>query len=471
VRFKGYLYSLLQLIIFLLSCVTDWYTELVIASTIISVLMVLDKLGKGIVLRELLALHGCVVCLLMPILGYLIYNHNNRLAALWVRYMPVSDDLYFGLALPGMTGFIFAVCWPVSTPPASDVGPPLQSVLLKVKAKLEKMPHTGLLLLVIGVGVFGFADYLPQSLQFAFLLFYFSAFAGLLYVYFTPHLNYKTGILVLFGLFIIYHALRSGMFTIIAYMGITLFSFFFLGRKSPMWKKLLGFTIGVFLLLIIQSVKQSYRKITWTGGYQGNKAVLFTSLAQSKLATTDLLSADAFFPMYYRANQGYNVAMVMRRIPALQPYDNGVNLARTFASAFVPRVLWPDKPESGGKFNMQYYTGYVIEGWSTNVGPIGEAYGSFGVLGGIIYMIFLGVFIRWAYRKVFILANRTPLMLLWIPVLFYQVVYSMESDTLQILNSLTKSAFFIWVLTKFAPQWFGIVKKQYFKKPITPLYE
>jgi hypothetical protein len=469
-RFKGYLYSIIQLIIFLLSCVTHWNVELVIASTVIAMLMVLDKLGKGIVLRELIALHGCVVCLLMPLLGYLVYNHNNRMALTWLKYMPIPDDVYFGFALPAMTGFIFAVCWPVSNPPAADVGIQLKEVLAKAKEKLTKMPHTGLWLLIIGISVFAVADYLPETVQFAFLLFYFSAFAGLLYVYFTPHLKYKTGILIIFGLFILFHALRSGMFTIIAYMGITLFSFFFIGRKSPMYKKLIGFLVGVFILIVIQSVKQSYRKITWAGNYEGSKAVLFSNLVQQK-AGTDLLSTDAFFPMYYRANEGFNVAMVMRRIPDLQPYDNGANLAKTFASAFVPRVLWPDKPESGGKFNMKYYTGYVIEGWSTNVGPIGEAYGSFGVVGGIIYMIFLGVFVRWAYRRVFIIANTTPLMLFWIPVLFYQVTYSMESDTLQIMNSLTKSAFFIWVLTKFVPQWFAIVRKKYFKKPIVPVYQ
>jgi hypothetical protein len=471
-KIKGYIFSILQLVIFLLSWVTNWYTELVISLSVVTVIMVLDKLGKGIVLRELMALHGCVVCLLMPLLGYLVYDHNNRLSAMWVRYMPISDDRYFGLALPAMAGFIFTVCWPMNNLPATDNGKNLLEILKKAKEILGRKPMVGLLLLIIGIGVFSVSDFLPQSLQFAFLLFFFSAFAGLLYLYFTPYVSYKTPILLLFGGFIVFHALRTGMFTIIAYMGITLFSFFFIGKKSPMWKKLIGFTVSIFLLLLIQSVKQNYRKLTWTKEYEGNRAVLFTSLIQERLASSSGQStADAFFPMYYRTNQGYNVAMVMKRIPDLQPYDNGVNLAKTFASALVPRVLWPDKPEAGGKFNMKYYTGYVIEGWSTNVGPLGEAYGSFGVIGGIIYMTLMGAFVRWSYRKVFIIANRIPLMLFWIPVLFYQVTYALESDTLQILNSLFKAAFFVWILTKFAPQWFGIVKKQIWKKPITPLYQ
>jgi hypothetical protein len=74
------------------------------------------------------------------------------------------------------------------------------------------------------------------------------------------------------------------------------------------------------------------------------------------------------------------------------------------ASAFVPRFLWADKPMAGGIANMKYYTGYTIKGYTTNVGPLGEAYGSFGVTGGVVFMMVLGTFIRFAYKKVFSLS-------------------------------------------------------------------
>jgi len=63
--------------------------------------------------------------------------------------------------------------------------------------------------------------------------------------------------------------------------------------------------------------------------------------------------------------------------------------------------------------------------------------------------------IRYAYGLVFSVARRTPLILFWIPFLFYQITYSFETDTLQITNSLIKSAFFIYILYKFMPYWFG----------------
>lgn len=456
---KGYIFSIIQLSIFVLSILTDWYEPLVITLTISTFVLVLDKLGKGIVLREMMALHGCFVCLLMPLVGYLVYNQSNRAAVLWVRYMPIPQEKYFAFALPAMAGFIFTLCWPMNKGNSADHGEFLRSTIDRAKSFLQRYPMIGVYLLVIGVSVFSISDYLPVALQFAFLLFYFSSFAGLIYVYFTPKLKYKKIILILFAAFIVYNALRSGMFTIIAYMGITLFSFFFMGRKWALWKKAIVFSLCAFALVLIQSVKQDFRKFTWGKSYEGNRAVLFSNLVVDRLESGEgFASKDAFFPIYFRANQGFNVAMVIRHIPNYKPHDNGTNLMTTLAASLVPRVFWPDKPEAGGKFNMKYYTGYILRGWSTNVGPLGEAYGSFGMTGGIIYMMVLGAFIRWAYKTVFSISRRVPLLLFWIPVLFYQITYSLESDTLQILNSLFKAAFFIWVLTKVVPLWFGITR-------------
>ena len=199
--------------------------------------------------------------------------------------------------------------------------------------------------------------------------------------------------MLLFILFVVGNALQSGMFTVVVYMGITIFSFFQVGKKASMLKKLAVMLAGVFFLLVLQNVKGVYRKDTWKASYEGNKTELFSTLFVNNLQKgTGLLGETALFPIYGRTNQGFNIAVVMRRIPRIQDYDNGERLLTVLASAFVPRFLWSDKPESGGKFNMQYYAGVHISGWSTNVGTLGEAYGSFGVTGGIIYMCLLGFF-------------------------------------------------------------------------------
>jgi len=457
---KRYFFSYILFSIAILSIVTTFYRELSIALGITILLMLLDKMGKGIVLLETIAFFYTFTCLLMPIMGYEYYNFNNPMAKLWLKYMPVREVTYFSFALPAVSFFCFAILLPFVKKGYDDQGEKINNLIVKVKDILRTRNRPGLVIIGIGVIVFLILNYLPGELQFFASLFFFSSFAGLLYVYFSPGFRYKIWILLFFVLFILYYAIYAGMFTIVAYMGITIFSFLLIGKKSSLITKILIFLAAAFFLIVLQNVKRTYRDKTWHSNYGGNRIMLFTDLFWTNVSKGDaLVETDAFFPIYVRTNQGFNIALVMRRIPTLQQFDNGNRLATVFASAFVPRILWPDKPEAGGKFNMKYYAGFNIKNWSTNVGPLGEAYGSFGVTGGIIYMCLLGFFLRWVYLRVIVLSSGIPLLICWVPVLFYQLTYSAESDTLQILNSVIKSAFFIWLVYKFLPGWFCKEKK------------
>jgi hypothetical protein len=454
--FNRYIFSVLQGLILLLSFVSDWYAGLVISLITVTLFSVIDKLGKGIVLRELIALHTSFVCLAMPLLGYIVYNYENPLARIWVKYMMVPQEVYFSFALPAVAGFIFIMCWPLSNKSIDDNTFLLKNIFPRIRQLLSYryMKKTGIIILLVGLMMFYLARALPASFQFASLLFYFSSFAGVLYIYFSPSFRRKGLVLTIFSLFLIGNALGSGMFTTVVYMGITIFSLLFLGRRVSFFRKLSIFVLGILLLITLQSVKPVYRSYAWQG-YTGNKALLFINLMAERIAKGDFFSETSFFPIYTRTNQGFNIALVMRNVPAHQAHDQGEVLLRNIGAAIIPRFLWPDKPQAGGKFNMKYYAGFVIEGWSTNIGPLGEAYGGFGVKGGIIYMILLGFFIRWAYRKVLLNSRNLPLLVLWVPVFFFQITYSAETDTLQIMNSLLKSAFFVWLLFKITPQWFG----------------
>ncbi|HCL82708.1 MAG TPA: hypothetical protein DIC22_01980 [Chitinophagaceae bacterium] len=456
-------FLILSLIIcFLLSLVTNWYTEISIFLIIITIFAILDKLGKGLVLRELVVLHTIFICLVMPSVGYGVYNHDNYLARIFYRYMLVPENVYFGFTLPAVCAFSISMCYPITKKDAIlDEGNSFKNLLRLVRNELIKRTNTGIIIVATGVMTFFFIGLVPESVKFVVTLLFFSSFAGILYIYYSPPMPSKNILLVLFALFIMGLAVQSGVFTVVVYMGITLFSFLFLGRKFALWKKLLVFVIGVFILFIVQNVKTAYRDVTWRDNVVDNKTSLFVDIAIDKLGNIDkLIDVDGFFPVYMRTNQGYNISVVMRRIPAQQEFDDGSHLLATAASALVPRFLWPDKPQAGGKESMKYYAGFSIEGWSTNVSPLGEAYASFGPVGGIFYMFVLGLFIRWVYKRVFVIAQKLPLLVLWMPVLFYQVTYSMETDSLQIFNSLLKGAFFLWLLYKLVPAWFGNVVKQ-----------
>ena len=457
-----YIYSGLMLVITILSMTTTWYSVLVISLAVLLLIMILDKMGKGIVLRESTAILYVITCLVMPLVGYTYYTEANRLSRLWVKYMPVTENVYYDFALPAISCFCLAVTWPLSWEKAGDEGPALLKYIDRIKATLRERKNYGVYIMIIGIIVGRISSFLPGGLQFFANLFFFASFAGLLYVYFAGDFKYKKLLFAGFLTFIVFNALGTGMFTIIAYMGVTIYSFFLLSSRPSLLKKVFLLIAAIAFILVLQNTKLAFRKYTWKMGYTGNKVALFGSLFMESLRKGDFLIGNtAFFTTYARTNQGFNVGLVMRRIPKFQPHDEGVNLLRVFASSFVPRVLWPDKPEAGGKFNMKYYANVNLRGWSTNIGPLGEAYGSFGVKGGIVYMFLIGIFIRWAYKRVLVVSNNIPLLICWIPVLFYQVTYSGETDTLQILNSLFKSAVFIWIIYKLIPGWFGKSKDEY----------
>lgn len=458
---RSYIFSIAVGIVFILSLSTPYHRALILGLFFLNLVVILDKLGKGIILRELIAFHATLVCLVVPILGYQVYNRENYLASIFRRYMRVPEDVYFSYTLPATVLFILALCWPTKANGVIlDEGISLKKNLDLVKKQLTINYKQGLYLMITGVFVSLLLSSLPLSIQYFVSLFYFASFAGFLYIYLAPAFKWKNLILLLYVIFIIWGALRSGMFTVVAYMGITIFSFFFVGKKYSLVSKLIVFFSAVFLIIVLQNAKSTYRSYIWNKTYAGDKTTLFVSIFLENLQRGEgLFDKNAFFPVHVRTNQGFNVSLVMKRIPAVKPFDEGKALSTTFLSSIVPRFLWPDKPVAGGKFNMEYFAGWKIIGWSTNVGPLGEAYGSFGITGGMIFMFCLGMFIRWAYAKVFRIGFSIPLIICWIPVLFYQVTYSAETDTLQIFNSLLKTAFFMWLLYKFFPVLFGKQKE------------
>ena len=431
-------FTFTYLTVFVVSLITDALNfELVIAITIAAILSILDKLGRGIVLRESIAALYIFTCLDMPMLGYKVYNFQNPLSRAFKKYMLVPETDYFNLAMPAIAGFCM--------------------MLEKCRRILVHDQAVGVAIMLIGVVALVLNELLPVSLQYIGVILFFTSFAGMLYVKYTEDLPYRNVILFIFIVFIILNGILIGMFTIVAYMGITIFSYFFMGSKVSLGRKISFFLFAIFFVVVLQNTKTTYRKMIRNAEIRDNKAATFTVLFFENLQKGSTFFEERnFFLIYTRMNQGNIVTQVMQRIPTIQPFDDGKYLFKTILSSFVPRFLWPDKPEAGGRFNMQYYAGRKMNlVTSMNVGPLGEAYGSFGTRQAVLFMVLLGLFIRLVYGIVFRISRKTPLLVLWLPVMFYQITYSAETDTLQILNSFIKTAFFIWILYRILPRWFG----------------
>jgi hypothetical protein len=441
--------------ILLLSLTTTMYTVLSVTLSVYIFFCMLDKFGKGIVLLETMAFYACVIYLLMPLLGYFVYTADSRVAVMWVRVMPVSFQTYYEYTLPAITTYLLGLFLINYVTGRVDEGQRLNVLISDIKRNLQNGGKRGLYLIAAGTCFYFIRVLVPGPVAAIASFGYLLIFPGILYLHFQPKFKGRTILYLLLGAFFIRDAINTGMFTVFFYMSITIVSFFMVGRKISFPTKLVTVIAAICSLFVLQLVKGAFRKNTWGQQYTGSKTALFQDLIIEKASGfSEIFSEKTFFPIYSRINQGYVSAMVMKRIPAKQPFDNGESIAKTLAASVVPRVLWPDKPESGGVYNMQHFAGFKLRGWSTNIGPIGEAYGNFGVGGGIVYMFFFGLFIGWVYKLIFRMSRKRAVLLLWIPLLFFEVMYSMENDTLQALNSLIKTGFFVWVIYKLFPSMF-----------------
>ena len=230
-NFTRYIYTALMLVITVLSLTTNMHAILITALGVLLLIMILDKMGKGIVLRESTAILYVITCLVMPLVGYTYYTRANYLSGLWVKYMVVPENVYFDFALPAISSFCLTLTWPLNWKNSGDEGPALEKYIDKLKATLRNRKNYGIYIMIIGIVAGRITGFLPGGLQFFANLFFVASFAGLLYVYFAHDFKKKKLLIGGFLSIIILNALGSGMFTIIAYMGVTIYSFFIIGNK------------------------------------------------------------------------------------------------------------------------------------------------------------------------------------------------------------------------------------------------
>jgi hypothetical protein len=404
-------------------------------------LMFLLNLGSRIVILDLMVLLAFVTCLLMPVLFYHVYTKDNPLALVWGKYMPISSDEYFSFALPAVFMLILGLKFPLGRQKAKS-NPAVY--LENVKQYLGRHPKLGLYLVATGV-ISGLLDFLaPSGLREVFFLMAHLVFVGVFYIFYSPNKN-KRKILIAAVALMLGESLLTGMFGELIFISVCSSVLVLLGTKIRFRKKL-GFAMfGIFVIILVQSVKGDYRKRTWHEQSGGDPIYFMQLVVEKMVSPSSMLDPMAMFVTSVRLNQGWLVATTMKMVPEKHPFGNGEPLLDAVYASVIPRLLWPDKPEAGGKANLKRFWGFDLIGWSTNIGTLGEAYANFDRTGGLFYMFFYGLFFNFALSRIFKLAERRPTLILWLPFLFFSVI-NVETDLLTTMGALVKSIIFTWIV-------------------------
>jgi len=434
-------FSLLLCIILMVSTTLTILESISICTCVYFFLEFLYDLGQRIIIMDLAVMMALFTCLFMPVVFYHEYTRENHLARLWVKYMPIPTDEYFSFALPAVLAMIAGLRVKLKK---LRINKNPVVYLDNIKNYLKNKPTLGLKLIAIGI-TSGLLDFLsPASLKQVFYFMDHLTYVGVFYVIYSPN-KYKKYIVPGVIVLMIGQSLITGMFGEFIYMLACSLTLILLGQQISFFKKLSFAVLGIFLILIIQSVKVDYRIRNWKEG-AGADPIYFATLVGDRVSDIpSLFDPDKLFLTSVRMNQGWLVALTMKRVPDRFPFAYGETIGESIAAAIVPRFLWPDKPESGGKENLKRFWGYNLVGFSMNIGPLGEAYGNFDKIGGAIYMFFYGLFFNLMLSAILRRAEKIPTLTLWLPFLFLYAI-SVETDLLTTMGSLVKGIFFTWIV-------------------------
>lgn len=410
----------------------------------------IQDLGKRIEIRDMIAFMSILQWIVGPVMAYHFLPYDE------LYYMAVPEEVYMNYVVPVCYFMVLGLYFPLKDERLAD-----QEDLDRTKEYLARYPNLGFIL--AGIGLFaGFAGkFMPASLRFMMFLVTNIQYAGI-YMILVSGSRFKwlifTGIMGLATS----AAVLQGMFGELLQWFMLSFIIIAMVVKIPMWGKITLISVGMFLIMLVQSTKQEYRMATWYSRSSKSHSEIYQEIIASRLASpSTLFQASSLENMAARLNQGWIIARIMSYMPVKQPFVRGETIQTALYASLLPRFLAPAKARAGGRANFERFTGTPLpETTSMDISLVGEGYANFGSFGGMAFIFIVSLLYNWVIVKVVALSKNNPTLILWIPFLFFQVMKA-ETDFATVFNYLTKAALITYLVFYFTNR---IIKKQEEKK-------
>ncbi len=420
------------------------WTAIGIGLTSYNVLNVIDEMGEQIPVLELMLTMACLQWILGPFFEYGATTHHYK------YHMYVDENTYMSFIVPSILVFQLGISIFKFTQDSD-----LNEIGENVKDLLDEYPQLPYILIFGGLIIPFLSPILPGSLRFVFALLANVKYIGVIYLLFSDSPNRWPifwGTMALTAL----ASIAAGMFHDLLLWGMLMFTFVARELELSFIKKISIAILGIFLAMTIQSAKTQYRELVWKQGYQGNKALLFLSIATEQWSTGKIITPSSDEDMNVRLNQGWIISAVMNNVPENEPFAHGSTITEAISASLLPRFLDPNKKRAGGQENFNRFTGlHISNDTSMGISIAGEGYANYGYLGGIIFMFLWGLFVGWFWIKLNEFTDLYPTLLIWSPILFLQVVKA-ETEFAVVLNHLIKSSILVFGLLWFINRKWGI---------------
>lgn len=218
----------------------------------------------------------------------------------------------------------------------------------------------------------------------------------------------------------------------------------------------LGVVCAITLSLVVfwQAVKSEYRRFLNQGTGQQVVLVPFDQrmefLAKSFTRVTPKKMLDGIGEGVKRIGYIHYFAHSIRNVPKSIPHQNGSLWVGAVKHVFMPRILFPDKPQLDESSRTAYFTGLRVsgrrEGTAISIGYIGESYIDFGKWMMAIPIFLLGMFYGGIYRY-FVWKSSFHLIGFAISttILLFSAIM-LETSNIKIVGGVTTSLLAFWFL-------------------------
>ncbi len=395
----------------------------------------LQNLGKYVEVRDLIGFLSILQWVVGPILAYNILPYDS------LYWMDVPEKDYMNFVVSGCAALLIGMNFPFAKDNAIGV-----VQLDAASSYLRENPYVGYIIAGGGLVTSFLSSYVPGSLGFMFFLLGNLQFVGVYMILFGDSKFKWLIFAVLMGTVILGSVARAMFGQLMLWL---LFSFLMIAYvvKIPMYGKIILISIGVLLILMIQSTKDEYRKATWYATSSKSNSEIYQELLMDRISNpSKLFAAGPLENMGARLNQGWIIARIMGHMPLKYPFVKGETIETAIYAGILPRVLAPNKAKAGGRANFERFTGTALpEGTSMDISLVGEAYANYGVFGGVIFMFIVGLFYNWLIVRIVKIAKNHPVLVLFMPLLFFQVIKA-ETDFATIFNYITKAALIVYLV-------------------------
>jgi hypothetical protein len=413
---------------------SSFYEALAVSFSLYTFLTFVDCIGQRIAILECISAIASLEILAVPAVAYWVFPAS----------MPIESTSYFSYALPACLAF-YAGIYGVA---ANSSAYAHQHSIQRVVEYLHYRKGTPFILLTIGLAGFLLKLIMPAAPAFLSTLPMYCLLVSALYAYYARS-EYRALLIGLVVVLLLANTVRTGMFGDLFFWLLLLLIFSTVNLQSPLtsWVKTSLISAAFAFLLIIQSIKAEYRYNTWGNARTertANAGLMAELLIDRFTYPEKLLNTRHLFASFGRFNQGIMIGSAMAKVPMHEAYANGeVLLALIYP--LIPRLFWPGKPQTGGYENIRRFTTLPqFENTSINLSPVGEGYVNFGY-GGILFACFYGLLLRGCFQYVFVVAEKIPSVILWLPMLYIGCL-TMETDLLSTWGSLVNSALFMAIL-------------------------